>query len=238
VATGAGSPDDAGFDRFRETYAHELNRAVAFAGRDADVYTAIKADVLVELACRAIGDPRRLTALDVGCGIGLTDGHLADRFSALAGVDISPAMVERAADSNPRVDYRVADGTRLPFDDASFDLTFTICVLHHVRPERRVAFVREMSRVTRPGGVVAIAEHNPLNPLTRYVVSRCTFDEDAVLLGQRESKRLLASGGLEPLKTRNILFLPSTGRVARAVQRVLRPVPFGAQYVAAGRRAE
>ena len=43
-------------------------------------------------------------------------------------------------------------------------------------------FVADMVRVTRPGGLVCVIEHNPLNPLTRLAVNRCPFDADAVLL--------------------------------------------------------
>jgi hypothetical protein len=58
--------------------------------------------------------------------------------------------------------------------------------------------IAEMARVTRPGGMVAIIEHNPLNPVTRHIVSRCPFDRDAVLLRCGTGARLLAGAGLEP----------------------------------------
>ena len=93
----------------------------------------------------------------------------------LAGVDPSEAMIEAARKANPEADYRVADGTELPFEDGSFDLAFAVCVLHHVAPPDRPAFVAELARVTRPGGLTVVFEHNPLNPLTRLAVRRCTI---------------------------------------------------------------
>ena len=52
------------------------------------------------------------------------------------------------------------------------------------------AFVAELARVVRPGGLVVVFEHNPLNPLTRLVVSRVTFDDGVRLL--RSGERRLA----------------------------------------------
>ena len=57
-----------------------------------------------------------------------------------------------------------------------------------------------MARVLRPGGIAAIFEHNPLNPLTRRVVSNCVFDEDAVLLRRRRARGLLRQAGLVPVR--------------------------------------
>jgi ubiquinone/menaquinone biosynthesis C-methylase UbiE len=46
----------------------------------------------------------------------------------------------QARADNHIVDYRVFDGSSFPFDDASFDLATTICVLHHVAPRRTRPF--------------------------------------------------------------------------------------------------
>ena len=101
----------------------------------------------------------------------------------LAGVDVAAGMVERARRRNPWAEYRhYAAGDPIPYDDGSFDVCFTICVLHHVAAERRPALVEEMKRVCRPGGLVAVFEHNPLNPLTRKAVRDCEFDRGVKLL--------------------------------------------------------
>ncbi len=76
-----------------------------------------------------------MRALDVGCGVGVTDAHLAGRFAELQGVDTSEEAIRRAAAANPGVLYRAYDGDRLPYEDETFDLAFAICVMHHVDPE-------------------------------------------------------------------------------------------------------
>jgi SAM-dependent methyltransferase len=229
--------DAAEFDQFRETYETELNQAVAFIGQDADVYTAAKASVLVDVATRWFGDPTVVDVLDVGCGTGTTDSHLLGRLGSISGADVSEGMIERARSANPSVDYRHYDGRRLPYPDGEFDIAFAICVLHHVPPAEWAPFVLEMKRVTKHGGLVAIFEHNPLNPLTRLAVNRCSFDEDAHLLTQWRSKRLLTKAGLKNVSARNILFSPWRSRSIEAVERRVGRIPLGAQYVALGRRA-
>lgn len=135
-----------------------------------------------------------------------------------------------AADTNPAATYQAYDGTRLPFDDDSFDLAFAICVLHHVEPVDRAAFVAEAARVVRPGGLVAVFEHNPWNPLTRVAVDRCEFDEGVTLLPRREVARLLADAGLTVEQRRYLLFLPVDAGWAHRADRALAWLPLGGQH--------
>jgi SAM-dependent methyltransferase len=154
----------------------------------------------------------------------------------LHGIDTAAKAVEEARVANPSVSYSSYPGGRLPYEDDEFDLSFAICVLHHVNPSSRAAFTSELARVVRPGGVVAIFEHNPLNPLTRVAVNRCEFDRDAVLLGRRRASRELGAAGLEVVERRYVIFLPFAKRWTRPVERGLAWLPLGAQYYVAGRK--
>jgi SAM-dependent methyltransferase len=218
------------FDRFDQTYEAELDDAISFAGQEHEFYVEAKARRLLELARRRLG-PRPLRVLDVGCGVGLTDGPLLPHVESLEGVDVSPGMIERAQKANPAAGYRVYDGRRLPFDDATFDVSFAICVLHHVDPADRRPLVAELGRVTRPDGLVAVFEHNPLNPLTRRVVRNCAFDEGVVLIGRGELVRLFRAAGLRVEDREYLLFFPWR---ADALERRLTRLPLGAQYVVTG----
>jgi SAM-dependent methyltransferase len=227
------------FDQYTESYQEALERSIAFAGAEAARYVGAKARMLVDLARRRVGDPTALEALDVGCGPGETDAFLEGAFSGLCGVDISEGMVERAAERNPWASYAsYARGEPLPHRDEAFDLSFAICVFHHVPLEERQDLVAEMARVTRQGGLVAIFEHNPWNPLTRKAVRDCPFDEDAELLSRREASRLLRAADLEPAESAYIIFFPKEGPRLERVERSLRRIPLGAQYYVAQRRKQ
>ncbi len=222
------------FDAHGDTYRADVEAALP-RGMDLDRFTAAKAAHVLDLAARRLGPPSGLTALDVGCGTGETDQHLVDGFRALHGVDVSEVALERARAANPTVQYRGYTGDRLPEDDDRFDLSFCINVMHHVPPPLWESFARELVRVTKPGGLVAVFEHNPLNPLTRRVVSRCVFDENVVLLREKRTRSLLTAAGAPVDDRRYILFIPSASAWARALERPLRRLPLGAQYYVAGR---
>jgi SAM-dependent methyltransferase len=183
-----------------------------------------------------MGPPLSLSALDIGCGVGATHQYLTGVFRRLAGVDISHAELEIAARANPTVDYAAADGEVLPYSDATFDVTFAICVLHHVEASARPRFISEMARVTRASGLLLIFEHNPVNPLTRLAVGRCAFDEDAVLVKQQSLRGLMKANGLKICEIRYILFFPWRSAVLRRTEGMLRRFPLGAQYYVAARR--
>jgi ubiquinone/menaquinone biosynthesis C-methylase UbiE len=152
----------------------------------------------------------------------------------LSGIDVSSASIAQAHADNRDVDYRAFDGSSFPFDDSGFDLVTAICVMHHVAPAEWAHFIGEMRRVVRPGGLVCVIEHNPLNPLTRLAVSRCEFDRDAVLLGAGKARKLMAAVGLREIGARYFLLLPWEVKSARRVEGALGNVPLGAQYAAFG----
>src|SRR5262244_4038180 len=97
--------------------------------------------------------------LDVGCGTGSLALALARNrtFKRIDAVDFSPIYVEyaRRRSGDPRLQFQVADACALPFEDAAFDHTASLLMLAFI-PQADTA-VREMRRVTRPGGTVAAA---------------------------------------------------------------------------------
>ncbi|HTB78557.1 MAG TPA: class I SAM-dependent methyltransferase [Polyangiaceae bacterium] len=107
--------------------------------------------------------------LDVGCGVGHWGMLLASvmpEHVRVTGVDREPSWVEHASARalarglEGRFSYGQGEAARLPFPDNSFDLTTCQTVLIHL-PDPASA-ISEMMRVTRPGGLVAVAEPNNL----------------------------------------------------------------------------
>ena len=224
------------FNEYAGSYESDIASATSFVKQDPAFFLEVKAKALLQVLAHTVGEPTKARLLDVGCGNGELDRFLIPHVGELSGVDLSRQMVGRAARANPSGSFAVYDGGRLPFDDSSFELAFASCVLHHVPKDDWTSFAAELARVVRPGGVGAIIEHNPVNPLTRLVVSRCAFDADAVLLSSTTAGSLLREQGLEDVTSSYLLFFPWRGQVLRSLEHALRRVPLGAQYLAFARR--
>jgi ubiquinone/menaquinone biosynthesis C-methylase UbiE len=226
------------FDEFATQYENSVDQSVSFTGRDSAFFARRKVEILEDIVRPGLGSLQGLNLLDVGCGTGTTDRYLAPRVRNLHGVDISEEMLVKAERNVPKGTYSHYDGKNLPFDNGTFDVVVAICVLHHVPVSMRAELVKDMVRVARPGGVVAVFEHNPFNPLTRHAVNTCELDEDAVLLPPRETADLLKNASEVEPACRYYLFSPLGGAVGCSVDRHFRNVPLGGQYVAWARRSE
>ncbi len=222
------------FDAHAHEYVGEVDKSVAFTGRDSEFFAGRKVDLLGEVVGGRIGGLDRCAVLDVGCGTGTTDKLLVDKCKSLSGVDVSEEMLVEARRNVPGVDYRFYDGAELPFEDGCFDVVLAICVLHHVEPPQRPGFVAELARVVRPGGLVTIFEHNPFNPLTRRAVSSCPVDVGVTLSSHRRTVGLLRAAGIADAQPRHYLFSPLGGSVGAAIDRLFTWLPMGGQYVAYG----
>jgi len=224
------------FDAHADTYEASVQSSISFAGRELEFFTMRKVDTLVELMSRRLGDPSELTVLDVGCGTGVTDALLSPRVGALHGIDPAGEAVAQAQSRGIDARYCAASALQLPYQPASFDVAVAVCVLHHVDPPQRFDVMAELRRVVRPGGLVVLFEHNPLNPATRVAVSRCEFDVGVKLLTQGTTKRLLVSAGLDVIEARGIIYSTSQAAWASRFDRAMGAIPLGAQYYVVGRR--
>src|SRR4051794_12231810 len=93
-------------------------------------------------------------ALDVGCGPGALTAELVSRVGkdGVAAVDPSPSFAAANRERHPGVAVTEATAEDLPFDDDGFDAALAQLVVHFMADP--VAGLREMARVTRPGGAV------------------------------------------------------------------------------------
>lgn len=226
------------FDVYADDYSRHVTDALPAGFGDVDKYARIKADHLTQEMREIFGARRDVEILDAGCGIGLTDSFLKAEYGNITGFDVSLKSLEIARLRNPELKYAQSDDGTLPFEDGSFDVVFAICVVHHVPPALWAKFFSEMKRVLRHGGLLAIYEHNPWNPLTRRVVANVEFDRDAVLLTGGQCARLASDAGLVEPRCRYILFAPTESPAwVNFERRFLSRLPIGAQYQCTARRA-
>ncbi len=231
------------FDRHAATYDGGLDNPVKrLMGRSADQFIAVKARWLLrrEPALRTGG----LSLLDYGCGAGDLMRVLAalGARAAFTGCDVSTGMMAEAArrwpaDLGPAPALAAQDGARTPFAAARFDIATVSAVLHHVPVAERPAVYRELGRVLKPGGRLYVFEHNPRNPLVRYVIARTPIDENAILLDETEVRRgLLDAAPYDDIAADYLMFAPPGIAFLRGLDRLLAWLPLGAQYVVAARK--
>jgi hypothetical protein len=110
-------------------------------------------------------------------------------------------------------------------------------VLHHIEPGMRRDVVRDLCRRLRPQGIVAVFEHNPLNPVTRRIVSNCSFDEGVILLSKSETKGYFSEiDGMTIMKSGYCLFTPEPLKRLNWIDSLLRKVPLGGQHFVLAQR--
>jgi SAM-dependent methyltransferase len=201
--------DDNHSSQVRDEFAHQ---AESFA-RSPTMSMAETLDVLIDLV------PEDPTArwLEVACGPGLIARAMAPRVGSVVGVDLTPAMIDKAAADAAaagveNVSFEVGDATALGLPDDSLDGAITRFSLHHIPAPVRV--LEEMRRVVRPGGYVVLADF--------------VTDDDAVGAAWQE--------GIERLRDPSHWALLTPSRIAAMADRVgLEPdldrvVPFEIDY--------
>ena len=107
--------------------------------------------------------------LDVATGTGQQAFAFAEKAGEVVGVDLSEAMLRVARRRNrfTNVSFQQADAAELPFEDGSFDASCVSFALHEMPSSVRERVVREMARVTRPGGSITIVDYGlPLGRIT------------------------------------------------------------------------
>lgn len=172
--------------------------------------------------------------LEVGCGTGLILREVEPIAREAIGLDLSRGMLEASRDRGLRVVE--ASATEIPFSRDSFDLVYSFKVLAHV-PDLAKA-VREMVRVTKPGGRLVLEFYNRHS--LRYAIRRLrrpgrvgpdTTEDDVYTRfhGLDELRALLPSGTrlakVEGLRVATLLpqvfRVPFVGRVWEQLEDVL-----------------
>ena len=212
------TPDDPPtpeFDAYTANYNEEINKALNFSGLDIDFFARVKNEYLVDILNARLDGAGKVKLLDVGCGVANAHKQLVGRVGELSGIDVSTASITSSAPTQSRHPLRGIRRHPRPLCRPLARRGFCRqCVSS--RPGRAaIRPGRDIRRVLRPGGLFAIFEHNPFNPVTKHVVDTCEFDKDAVLLKRRDSEALLRASGFSDIKTRYIFAVPAAGRLLR-----------------------
>jgi len=223
------------FDLLADEYHDQHAANVAITGEGPEYFAEYKiADLAAFVQANGVSTEH---ILDFGSGIGNSLPYFRKYFgkSDLHCADVSSRSIEIAQSRFPGEEHYVLIEESIPLPSGSQDIVFSACVFHHIPYEEHQHWLAELRRVTRPGGLLAIYEHNPLNPLTVRAVNTCPLDVNARLIrGGAMRQRALVSGWMDARVDYRVFF-PSMLKSLRPMERHLGWLGLGAQYRMAAR---
>ncbi len=222
---------DAGtlFDEYAEAYEQALSNAIAVSGEDREYFAEGRVAWLARCLREAKETPR--TLLDFGCGDGATTPLLlaALKAESAVGIDVSAKSLEiaRKRFATAQIKYELIGEFQA---SGEMDLAYCNGVFHHIPTAQRTEALRFVSGALRAGGLFSFWENNPWSLATRYVMSRCAFDRNAITLTPPGACSLLRAGGFEILRKDFRFIFPRALRALRKIEDFVYRVPLGAQY--------
>ena len=229
--------DKAEFDRFADEYDDQHRANVAVTGEGPEYFAEYKIRKLRQIVDRS--QLRASRICDFGSGIGNSIPFFRKHFpdASLTSSDVSQRSLDLSQQRYPQSgNYVLIENDRIPSEPDAFDVVFSACVFHHIAHNEHAMWLRELYRITKPGGLIAIFEHNPWNPLTVHAVNTCPFDENAKLIVARDMARRLADAGWVSPQIQYNLFFPRALSLLRPLESGLRWLPLGAQYAVLARK--
>jgi ubiquinone/menaquinone biosynthesis C-methylase UbiE len=219
------------FDQHASQYRKIHSQNVKISGADSFYFAAHKVEMLKNVETNK---PNRV--LDLGCGDGTVVMFLEKEFPnfTINAIDISAESIALAKEKKlEKSTFEQFDGEKIPFENESFDVVIVASVLHHIEYKFHRQFLNEVKRVLKIGGRLYIFEHNPANPITRYIVRTCVFDKDAKLLTASYAVDLLRENRFNEVSIRFILFFPRMKwlKFLHRLENYLKKIPYGAQYM-------
>jgi SAM-dependent methyltransferase len=219
------------FDQFADEYYEQHKQNIAITGEAPEYFAEYKIADLDRLATAK--KLARNHILDFGSGIGNSIPYFRKYFatSTIVCADISRRSIALSRARFPGNEiYVEIEPKRIPVPDNSQDIVFSACVFHHIDETEHSHWLRELLRIVRPGGILAIFEHNPLNPLTLRAVNTCPFDINARLMRAGRLKQRVRNAGWVEVRTAYRIFFPNALAGLRTLEPAIEWLCFGAQY--------
>lgn len=226
------------FDSFASDYRSIHSDNIKFSGVESEYFCEHK---IIEL--KKIESKPGIHMLDLGCGDGTTARFFIKHFpdGYYHGIDISGESIRQAQQLDlDRCIFDHFDGHKIPFDNSSFDLVLVANVFHHIEKRNHIQILHEISRVLVKNGQLIIFEHNPINPVTQWIVKTCVFDKNAELLRPTHFKSCFAQSGYSVINIKYLLFFPRIYifRWLIKLEDRFGKLPFGAQYLIVGQKKD
>jgi SAM-dependent methyltransferase len=231
-----GEQAKAEFDQFARDYEVQFKPWLKIAGASREFYARTRLDWLAYLLRNQQFVPKRV--MDFGCGTGISLPLLETILGAeeVVGLDTSEESLAVARELvKGRSVQLVTPNQYVP--EENLDLVFCNGVFHHIPIVERVGAADYIYRCLRTGGIFAMWENNPWNPVQSFAMKHAELDKNAIPLPPPEARRLVASERFPALRTDFLFFFPGSLSWLRSLEKLLVKVPLGAQYQVLFRKA-
>ena len=158
-------------------------------------YDAVADDYVAHIFDELKDKPFDRQLLDDGCGPGHVARYLHERGANVVGVDLSPAMIERARALTPAVRFEVGDMRALDVPDGAWQAVVAMYSIIHIPRGQLAPVFREMRRVLAPGGFAVLAFHIGSDVLHRDEWWGHEVNVDFLFLQPEEVTAALQSAG-------------------------------------------
>lgn len=231
------SEDNNEFDRFAHNYEALFKPWLKIAGASREFFARERLRWLSTLLTDSQITPKRV--MDFGCGTGMSLLLLTEVLGAeqVIGLDTSEDSLAVAAGSVANRSVQLATPREfVPRGD--IDLIFCNGVFHHIPVAERPEVMEYIYQCLRPGGVFALWENNPWNPVQLLAMKLAKLDRNAVPVSSPETHRLMSFPPFQVIRTDYLFFFPGWLGWARPLEKWMRNIPLGAQYQVLARKAK
>ncbi len=214
------------FDDYVDSYDNILSKDLKFFSKNTNYFAKYKINILFS----ELNIKNPIKVLEPGCGTGRNLFFLKKYFpnAEIVGTDISKKSVEYVKKNLKNIKCYSEDDIDVELTD--FDLIFVAGVYHHLDSSSWNKFTELCMQRLKNNGNLVIFEHNPFNPITRLIVSRCPFDNGVKLIKMKTLINHFEENNLTLQERGYCLIFPYFMRFLQKFEFLFKYVPLGGQY--------
>lgn len=209
------------FDSYIKNYKDITQKNLNFFSKSRNFFYQCK----IEIIKKKIFLPNKI--LDFGSGIGLGTKLFLKYFpkSEIFAFDVSKKSLNFLKKKIPTINIK----RDIVFKNR-YDLITVFGVFHHIPPIERSKNLKLLFKLLKNNGKIFIFEHNPYNPITRYIVNNCPYDEGVKLIYLNELGELAKKNNFKIIDKGYCLIFPELLGIFRKYEHLTKWLPLGGQY--------
>ena len=219
------------FNFYADKYNKTLNQALMASGESSLYFAKARINWTSKRISKQRSTKEVNNIMDFGCGIGASAKFLSKHFSSAKVIGIDPSIKSiNIAKKNNSQEFKFYLNSEFTSKN-SMDLVYCNGVFHHIPISQRLSAVNYIKKSLSPLGILAVWENNPWNLGTRFIMSKCPFDNDAKTLSHISFQKILKENGFEIMEVNFLFIFPRILKLFRPFEKYLCKFPIGGQYL-------